>query len=105
MIPIPQYPLYSATLEEFNLGSVSYYLDETKNWSLDLAELERSFEENKFCYDIKAIVIINPGNPTGQVLSRENIEGIIKFAHKKNLFIFADEVYQENVYAKDSKFF
>lgn len=41
---------------------------------------------------------------TGQVLSRENIEEIIKFAHKENLFIFADEVYQDNVYAKGSKF-
>lgn len=71
---------------------VKYYLDEGKNWGLDLIELERSYEENKSCYDIKAIVIINPGNPTGQVLSRENIEEIIKFAYKKNLFIFADEV-------------
>lgn len=40
----------------------------------------------------------------GQVLSRENIEEIIKFAYKENLFIFADEVYQDNVYAKGSKF-
>merc|ERR1712119_267283 len=54
--------------------------------------------------DIKAIVIINPGNPTGQVLTRQNIEAVIKFAHKENLFIFADEVYQHNVYAEGSKF-
>ncbi|PIO69683.1 aminotransferase, class I/II [Teladorsagia circumcincta] len=59
MIPIPQYPLYSATVEEFGLG---------------------------------------------QVLSRENIETIIKFAHRHNLFLMADEVYQDNVYAPGSKF-
>ena len=45
--------------------------------------------------DIKAIVIINPGNPTGQVLTRENIEAVIKFAAEKKLFVFADEVREE----------
>ena len=44
--------------------------------------------------DPKAIVIINPGNPTGSVLSRENIENVVKFAHREKLFVFADEVYQ-----------
>lgn len=53
----------------------------------------------------KAIVVINPGNPTGQVLTRQNIEDIIKFAYKNRLFLFADEVYQDNVYAPESKFF
>ena len=104
MIPIPQYPLYSASIEEFNLGQVGYYLDEDNNWGLDLNELKRSYEENKSKFDIKAIVIINPGNPTGQVLTKENIEGIIKFAHENNLFILADEVYQDNVYAEGSAF-
>ncbi|KAI1729704.1 aminotransferase class I and II domain-containing protein [Ditylenchus destructor] len=105
MVPIPQYPLYSASIEEFNLGKVDYYLDESNKWALDLDELERSYQESKDALDIKALVIINPGNPTGQVLPRDNIEGIIKFAQKHNLFIFADEVYQENVYAQGSKFF
>lgn len=67
-------------------------MDEAKNWGLNLAELERSYEQSQSKCAIKAIVIINPGNPTGQVLSRQNIEEIIKFAQKKNLFIFADEV-------------
>lgn len=50
------------------------------------------------------MVVINPGNPTGQVLTRKNIEEIIKFARKHELFLLADEVYQDNVYAKDSRF-
>lgn len=50
-------------------------------------------------------MVINPGNPTGQVLSRENIEEIIKFAYKEKLFVLADEVYQDNVYAEGSKFY
>jgi len=44
------------------------------------------------------------GNPTGQVLTRENMENIIKFSHKERLFIFADEVYQHNIYAEGSAF-
>uniref|UniRef100_A0A914UHY2 alanine transaminase n=1 Tax=Plectus sambesii TaxID=2011161 RepID=A0A914UHY2_9BILA len=104
MIPIPQYPLYSATIEEFNLQQVGYYLNEDKNWALDKSELERSFKEAQSICDPKVICVINPGNPTGQVLSRENIEMIIKFAHEHKLFIMADEVYQDNVYAKGSEF-
>lgn len=106
MIPTPQYPLYSASLAEYNMEQVGYYLDEERNWAMDVAELERSInvarrEQN---LDVKAIVIINPGNPTGQVLSRDNVESVIRFAAKEKLFIFADEVYQHNVYAEGSGF-
>eukprot|EP00096_Caligus_rogercresseyi_P009820 TRINITY_DN3417_c0_g1_i1.p1 TRINITY_DN3417_c0_g1~~TRINITY_DN3417_c0_g1_i1.p1 ORF type:complete len:529 (-),score=164.11 TRINITY_DN3417_c0_g1_i1:129-1715(-) len=104
MIPIPQYPLYSASLAEYNMTQVGYYLNEAKNWSLDIPELERSLSEARKTCDPRAIVIINPGNPTGQVLSRQNIEDVIKFAHSEKLFIFADEVYQDNVYAEGSAF-
>ncbi|CAB3384810.1 Hypothetical predicted protein [Cloeon dipterum] len=104
MIPIPQYPLYSATLAEFDMYQIGYYLNESNDWALDIAELQRSFDEGKKCSNPRAIVVINPGNPTGQVLSRQNIEDIIKFAYKENLVIFADEVYQDNVYAEGSQF-
>ncbi|KAF8365921.1 hypothetical protein PRIPAC_83750, partial [Pristionchus pacificus] len=104
MVPIPQYPLYSATIEEFGLGQVGYFLNEENKWGLDESELERSYNESLKEFDTKVIVIINPGNPTGQVLPRENIEMIIKFAKKHNLFIMADEVYQDNVYAEGSQF-
>lgn len=105
MVPIPQYPLYSATIAEFDMEQIGYYLDEENNWGLDINELQRSIDEAKKVSAPRAIVIINPGNPTGQVLSRKNIEEIIKFAHKENLFIFADEVYQDNIYAPGSKFY
>jgi len=104
MIPIPQYPLYSASLAEYNMQQVGYYLDEDRNWALDPAELERSINESREKCDIRAIVIINPGNPTGQVLTRDNIVSIIKFAYKEKLFVFADEVYQHNVYDEGSQF-
>uniref|UniRef100_A0A646QDW4 alanine transaminase n=1 Tax=Hemiscolopendra marginata TaxID=943146 RepID=A0A646QDW4_9MYRI len=105
MIPIPQYPLYTATIAEYNIYPIKYYLEEEKNWALNLDELKRSISEARGCCEPRAIVVINPGNPTGQVLTRENIEQIIKFAYSERLFIFADEVYQDNVYAKGSKFY
>lgn len=105
MVPIPQYPLYSATIAEFDMEQIGYYLDESKQWGLGIEELQRSIEEAKKVCAPRAIVIINPGNPTGQVLTRENIEAIIKFAYKEKLFIFADEVYQDNIYAAGSKFY
>uniref|UniRef100_A0A2Z5RE46 alanine transaminase n=1 Tax=Reticulitermes speratus TaxID=60591 RepID=A0A2Z5RE46_9NEOP len=104
MVPIPQYPLYSATLAEFNMHQIGYYLDESRGWGMDIAELQRAINEAKKHCIPRAIVVINPGNPTGQVLSRTNIEEIIKFAQKEELFIFADEVYQDNVYDPKSKF-
>ncbi|XP_055327349.1 alanine aminotransferase 1-like isoform X2 [Paramacrobiotus metropolitanus] len=104
MVPIPQYPLYSATIAEYGMEQIGYYLDEDNNWALDINELKRSIREaRKVCHP-SVIVIINPGNPTGQVLTEENIRGIIKFAHEEGLYIMADEVYQDNVYAPGSKF-
>lgn len=104
MIPIPQYPLYTATIAEYNAYPIKYYLNEDNNWSLDVPELERSLKEARSECVPRALVVINPGNPTGQVLSRENIENIIRFAKKENLILMADEVYQHNVYAPGSAF-
>lgn len=105
LIPIPQYPLYSATLAEFNMHQMGYYLDEENNWALDLNEIQRSLDQGiADGAEPRAIVVINPGNPTGNVLSRQNLEDVIKFAHKNRLFLFADEVYQDNVYAEGCKF-
>jgi alanine transaminase len=61
LIPIPQYPLYSATLAEFNVKQVGYFLDENKNWGLDVNELERSITEARKHCNPRAIVVINPG--------------------------------------------
>ncbi|XP_025994302.2 LOW QUALITY PROTEIN: alanine aminotransferase 1 [Solenopsis invicta] len=104
LIPIPQYPLYSATLAEFGLAQIGYYLDEDNKWSLEISELERALEEVKGTCNPRVLVVINPGNPTGQVLTRKNIENVIRFAQKHHLFLLADEVYQDNIYDKDSAF-
>lgn len=105
MIPVPQYPLYSATLTEFDAFAIPYYLNEESNWSLDISELKRAINEARGKCLPRAICVINPGNPTGQVLSRENIESIIRFAHGEKLMILADEVYQHNIWAAGSQFY
>lgn len=93
MIPIPQYPLYSATISEYRAEAVGYFLDEADGWSLKVEELERSYKESLQNCEPRALVLINPGNPTGQVLSLENIQGIIRWAYERELVILADEVY------------
>lgn len=106
MIPIPQYPLYSATISLYGAKQINYYLDEENHWELNEKELEKSIKEaKKKKIKPKAIVVINPGNPTGSVLSKENIKMIIRFAKKHKLTILADEVYQENIYSKEHKFY
>lgn len=67
MIPVPQYPLYSATLSEYGAYQIEYYLDEDHNWALNIDELERALTEAKERCVPRGIVIINPGNPTGQL--------------------------------------
>ncbi|XP_038819711.1 alanine aminotransferase 2-like isoform X1 [Salvelinus namaycush] len=104
MISIPQYPLYSAALAELGAVQVNYYLNEEKCWSMDLSELERSLAEARKHCNPKVLCIINPGNPTGQVQSRQCIEDVIRFAAKEHLFLMADEVYQDNVYAEGCQF-
>ncbi|XP_078690390.1 alanine aminotransferase 2-like isoform X3 [Branchiostoma floridae x Branchiostoma belcheri] len=104
MIPIPQYPLYSAVVAELNAVQVNYYLDEDNNWALDIAELERSVKEAREHCTPRVLCVINPGNPTGQVLSKENVQEIIKFAAREHLFLMADEVYQDNIYTDGCAF-
>ncbi|KAM4606784.1 alanine aminotransferase 2-like [Polymixia lowei] len=104
MISIPQYPLYSAALADLAAVQINYYLDEDKCWSLDVTELRRSLTAARQHCNPRALCIINPGNPTGQVQSRQCIEDVIRFAKEEHLFLMADEVYQDNVYADGCEF-
>ncbi|NWX78810.1 ALAT2 aminotransferase, partial [Alca torda] len=104
LIPIPQYPLYSAAIAELSAVQLNYYLDEEHCWALDVAELRRALAEGRRHCCPRVLCIINPGNPTGQVQSRQCIEDVIKFAFEEKLFLMADEVYQDNIYAEGSAF-
>eukprot|EP00484_Ammonia_sp_Unknown_P017502 CAMPEP_0197039832 /NCGR_PEP_ID=MMETSP1384-20130603/16598_1 /TAXON_ID=29189 /ORGANISM="Ammonia sp." /LENGTH=490 /DNA_ID=CAMNT_0042470489 /DNA_START=108 /DNA_END=1580 /DNA_ORIENTATION=- len=102
LIPIPQYPLYSATITLNKGTAVQYHLDEANDWNADLQSIEAAIvkarSEN---INVRGIVVINPGNPTGQCMNDKCVNGIIELAHKYNVVILADEVYQENIYYKD----
>jgi aspartate/methionine/tyrosine aminotransferase len=105
MIPIPQYPLYSATITLYGGQQIGYHLDEHNGWQLDEAVLSESIERAKSQGTSPvAIVVINPGNPTGGVLSEENIRMVVHFAKQHRLSIIADEVYQENIYTEGAGF-
>lgn len=105
MLPIPQYPLYSATMALLNGTVVPYYLDEAHQWGVSQAELRRSFAEaTRQGINVRAIVIINPGNPSGACLTSDEIHGILEFAAQHSLVVIADEVYQENNWRRDKPF-
>lgn len=99
LVPIPQYPLYTATLSVLNATCVPYNLDETKAWATNLDVIKESHRQAKENgTDVRAIVVINPGNPTGASLTADDIKAIIDFAAQENLVILADEVYQTNIF-------
>jgi len=99
MIPIPQYPLYSASIQKAGGVQVNYYPDEERGWALDRSRLVESLEQAKAKgVNVKGIVVINPGNPTGAVLTEQSIREMIGFAKDNALVVIADEVYQENIY-------
>lgn len=102
MIPIPQYPLYSAALSFYNAQPVRYMLDGQHDWATDVPAMARQVDEERAKgVDVRACVVINPGNPTGSCLTRANVADILKMAHEKRLLVMADEVYQANIYKPD----
>ena len=101
LVPIPQYPLYSASIALYGGSLVPYFLEEDEGWGLNMEELQKSVDDarNKgiLC---RALVFINPGNPTGACLSEENLIDLAKFCYDNRLVMCADEVYQENIYTE-----
>ena len=105
MVPIPQYPLYSALLTLDGGTMVKYFLNEEKNWGVDAEDIQHRIVNAKdLGINVRAIVVINPGNPTGNVLRRNDIESIIKVAYENSVMILADEVYQSNIYTSEVPF-
>lgn len=105
MIPIPQYPLYTAALALYNGTPVPYYLEEEKGWSTNIETLESSYQKAvDEGVKPRAMVIINPGNPTGGSLPEDAIKQVLQFCQKKGLICIADEVYQANVFPDSPPF-
>lgn len=99
LVPIPQYPLYTATMSLMNSQVVPYYLDEASRWSTDIPHMRDALKQaQKKGIDVRAVVVINPGNPTGGSLSPEDVRSVLELAAEEKLVVLADEVYQTNVF-------
>jgi len=105
MIPIPQYPIYSALISKLGGRQIGYELDESLNWAVTKEELESKLEQAKNNgLEVKGLAMINPGNPSGNVISHCDIQVITEFCDEHGIVLLADEVYQSNVYAHGAEF-
>jgi alanine-synthesizing transaminase len=95
LIPMPDYPLWTAAVTLAGGKPRHYLCDEASNWYPDLKDIE-----SKITSKTKAILVINPNNPTGALYPKEILEGIIQIARKHKLVVFADEIYDKVVYDK-----
>ena len=93
LIPAPDYPLWTAAVALSGGSPVHYICDDENSWYPDLDDME-----SKITDKTKAIVLINPNNPTGAVYPEEILQGIIALARKHSLIIFSDEIYDKILY-------
>ena len=95
LIPMPDYPLWTAAVTLAGGKPRHYLCDEAASWYPDLKDIE-----SKITSKTKAIVVINPNNPTGALYPKDILEGVIQIARKHKLVVFADEIYDKVVYDK-----
>ena len=93
LLPAPDYPLWTAAVSLSSGTPVHYRCDEQADWFPDLDDIR-----GKITANTKAIVLINPNNPTGAVYSKELLLSIIDIAREHNLVIFSDEIYDKILY-------
>ncbi|MCF0146162.1 MAG: aminotransferase class I/II-fold pyridoxal phosphate-dependent enzyme [Eubacterium sp.] len=93
LIPAPDYPLWTACATLSGGKAVHYICDEQSDWVPDIEDMRRKITDRT-----KAIVIINPNNPTGAVYPRSVLEDIVKLAREHQLILFSDEIYDRLIY-------
>ncbi|MBU2097844.1 MAG: pyridoxal phosphate-dependent aminotransferase [Gammaproteobacteria bacterium] len=93
LVPAPDYPLWTAAVSLGGGTPVHYVCDEAADWFPDIKDIEK-----KITAKTRAIVIINPNNPTGSVYSQDLLLDVIRIARKHNLVIFSDEIYSKILY-------
>ncbi len=93
LVPAPDYPLWTAAVNLSSGTPIHYQCDEKSGWFPDLADIESKISSNT-----KAIVLINPNNPTGAVYSKALLQQIADLARKHNLIVFSDEIYDKILY-------
>ena len=93
LVPMPDYPLWTAAVTLAGGKAVHYLCDEEADWYPDLEDMKSKITPNT-----KGIVVINPNNPTGALYSDELLKGIVEIARQNGLIIFADEIYDRLVF-------
>lgn len=93
LIPMPDYPLWTAAVTLAGGKPVHYECNETDSWYPDLDDIKSKITKNT-----KALVVINPNNPTGSLYPKNVLEAIVKVARENNLIVFADEIYDKVIY-------
>ncbi|RKT18622.1 alanine-synthesizing transaminase [Streptomyces sp. 1114.5] len=93
LVPMPDYPLWTAVVRLAGGKAVHYLCDEEAEWYPDLDDIAA-----KITARTKAIVVINPNNPTGAVYPKELLEGILDLARRHQLMVLADEIYDKILY-------
>ena len=93
LVPMPDYPLWTAAVNLSGGTAVHYKCDEENYWYPDIADMESKITPNT-----RGIVVINPNNPTGSVYPRHVLEQIVALAKKHDLILFADEIYDKIIY-------
>ncbi|HZW80449.1 MAG TPA: aminotransferase class I/II-fold pyridoxal phosphate-dependent enzyme, partial [Candidatus Deferrimicrobiaceae bacterium] len=98
LTPKPDYPLYSAVLCKLGIKLNAYDLNEDDAWQPELADIERKLTTRS-----RAIVLINPNNPTGSLCSKQMLEHLAEIARRHNLVVFSDEIYDKLILDFDSQ--
>lgn len=93
LIPAPDYPLWTAAVRLSGGTPVHYLSDEQSDWYPDLDDIRRKITDKT-----KALVIINPNNPTGAVYPKEVLEELVEIARQNKLIVFSDEIYDKVIY-------
>ncbi len=90
LTPTPGYPLYTAISSKLQMMENPYYLDEENGWQPDVEDIKSKINDKT-----KAIIIINPNNPTGSIASYDTLKELVNLAVENDLVIFADEIYDK----------
>lgn len=93
LVPMPDYPLWTAATNLAGGSAVHYVCDETNDWQPNINDIKC-----KITAHTRAIVVINPNNPTGSVYSQDLLQQIVQVAKEHNLIIMADEIYDRVLY-------
>ena len=90
LTPSPGYPLYTAVLAKLGVENRPYFLDEAQGWQPDIDDIIAKVDDKT-----RAIVLINPNNPTGSVASRQTLQRLVDLCIERDIVLFADEIYDK----------